>query len=210
MFPIMRPILVLVLLCPLAAAAEVYRWVDEQGVAHYSDQPVYGAEPADLPKLTTMEPPPKMPDVTPERGDRQQKTPLRLTLPQPETTFRDARGLVPVAVALEGGLGPNQALRYFLDGRPVVAATRETAVTFQGVNRGAHQISVALVTAGEVGARTAPVTVYLLPPTALTPLTQTAPNPPSEQPAGAPTVAPAGRVGASPAAPRFNTVVPSP
>jgi len=43
----MRPLLVLtaaLVLAPLAAQADVYRWVDTGGEVHYSDRPVEGAE----------------------------------------------------------------------------------------------------------------------------------------------------------------------
>ena len=40
-----RPILLLVgLLASAAAVAEVYKWIDEDGVVHSSDQPHPGAE----------------------------------------------------------------------------------------------------------------------------------------------------------------------
>jgi hypothetical protein len=53
----MRPILILGLalaLAPIAAQADVYRWVDANGQEHYSDQPVEGAE---LIRTTNPRPP---------------------------------------------------------------------------------------------------------------------------------------------------------
>ncbi len=53
----MRPALVFSLalaLAPLAAQADVYRWVDSSGQEHYSDQPVEGAE---LIRTTNPRPP---------------------------------------------------------------------------------------------------------------------------------------------------------
>ena len=56
MVPPMRALaLMLALIFALPAAAEVYRWVDENGVVHYTDKPpAPGAEPAKLPKLQKM------------------------------------------------------------------------------------------------------------------------------------------------------------
>lgn len=53
----MRPLVPLalaLLLTPLAAQADVYRWVDSNGQEHYSDQPVEGAE---LIRTTAPRPP---------------------------------------------------------------------------------------------------------------------------------------------------------
>jgi len=47
------------LVCTQVASAEVYKWVDEQGQAHYTDQPVgitSGASPVDLPVNTYTAP----------------------------------------------------------------------------------------------------------------------------------------------------------
>lgn len=43
-----RIVLLMVLVLPAAATADVYRWVDDQGVAHYSDQPTGDAQAVDI------------------------------------------------------------------------------------------------------------------------------------------------------------------
>lgn len=61
----MRPAVVISLalaLAPLAAQADVYRWVDANGQEHYSDQPVEGAE-----LIRTTNPRPQVPSSTPPR-----------------------------------------------------------------------------------------------------------------------------------------------
>ena len=42
------------LLTGLSAFAEVFRWVDEDGVVHFSDRPHEGAETVELPKAQTF------------------------------------------------------------------------------------------------------------------------------------------------------------
>ena len=44
------------LLCSLALAATVYRWVDEQGIVHYSDQPHANAEKLHVNAAQTYKP----------------------------------------------------------------------------------------------------------------------------------------------------------
>lgn len=43
-----HPIIFTLMLCVPAASADVYRWVDEQGVVHYSDRPPESAQPEKL------------------------------------------------------------------------------------------------------------------------------------------------------------------
>ena len=60
-----RIVLLSLALLPLAAAAQMYKWVDEKGVTHFSENP-----PADGTKATTVEPrvtPPSGP-VAPPKG----------------------------------------------------------------------------------------------------------------------------------------------
>lgn len=44
----MRGLLLLILLLPALAAAEIYRWTDEQGRVHFGQRPVAGAEPVQV------------------------------------------------------------------------------------------------------------------------------------------------------------------
>lgn len=44
-----RYLLMIILFCPLAAAADAFRWVDENGQVHFGDRPPGQAERLDLP-----------------------------------------------------------------------------------------------------------------------------------------------------------------
>lgn len=192
-------------IAPLIASGAIYRWVDAQGVIHYGDHPVPGAKTPDLPKLTEIEAPPPPPEPRPGKQPREQPAAASLTVvsPAPGQTFQDASAPVAMRVHLATPLGPGQALRYLLDGQPVGQPTRDTQALLHSVARGRHQVGAVIVAGGQVVARAPPVTIYMSPPSALSPLTESAPD--QQQPAGAPVVPPANRAGGALAAPRFDT-----
>ncbi|MBI3171227.1 MAG: DUF4124 domain-containing protein, partial [Hydrocarboniphaga effusa] len=114
----------LLFLAAASASAEVYKWVDEKGVVHYTDQPPsQNARPAKLPPLQTYKEgtKPKLDrQASPDNGARQPvmaSPALKISSPAPEETFRgDAQGQVPVSVQMTPALGDAQFLIYHLDG----------------------------------------------------------------------------------------------
>lgn len=186
---------------PLAGAGAIYRWVDDAGVTHYSDRPAPGARLADLPALSSSKAGPT-PEPAPQSADPAVPS-LAITSPAPGATFHDASRRVPVTVIVGPELAAGQQLRYYLDGRPLGEAGRQTSLVLTGVPRGEHRVTVAVVAGDQELARAPAVTFYMSPPSALTPLTETAPD--DQQPAGAPVAPPTNRVDAVGAAPRFDT-----
>src|SRR5699024_1035808 len=115
-------VLVVAALCcvGLLAQARVYTWVDAQGVRHYSDQPL--AQQARVVDLGAMQ------SAAAAATGRQPRTHMstapaaqRLTVlrPEPGADLESTQGLVAIAVDIDGGLGTNEELVYFLDGRTV-------------------------------------------------------------------------------------------
>ena len=114
---------ILLVLCLLAAtgaaAQEAYRWVDDDGVVHYSDTPVEGAERILLPA----------PNVAATRQPTRQSTPatsgaqqdedaaegpfrydsIEIVSPGAEETLWNIEGVLNVSVALQPGLQPGLA-----------------------------------------------------------------------------------------------------
>lgn len=203
------PALICCLLFVGAANAEIYKWVDAQGVVHYSDNPVSDAKPAQLPHLQSMDRREiAAPRATPAPAQESLSLGVDIAVVQPQShqTFRDGRGLVLAQVTIKPALTAEQQLIYYLDDQPATAApTRNTSLQLQGVERGAHQLSVAVVSDGQEISRSAPVTFYMKQPSALAPVSQNTPSQPSQQPAGAATAPPTTRAPGSLAAPRFNT-----
>lgn len=164
-------IAIAVLLTGLSAHAEVYRWVDEQGVVHYGDRPPKeGVAPVQLPPLQTYSPGEvrraTAPAVTPEPAAPTRPS-IRVTSPAQDETIRN--GGTTVSMTVEATLADGQGLVYYLDGaaqNPVPTAS--TAWLFENVERGEHQLGAAVVGAdGRELARAAPVTVHMKPPIVL-------------------------------------------
>lgn len=154
---------------PPAQQSQVYKWVDEQGVVHYTDKPPSdGAQPAKLPALQTYKEgtnpnlrkfdKPNAPATT--EGSAQ----IDIVTPAHDETFRERT--VPVAVMVTPQLKAGQKLIYLLDGVPASAPTTQTSYALTEVDRGMHTVSVTVVDeAGNQYGSSAPVTVHVKPPT---------------------------------------------
>lgn len=200
--------------------AEIYTWVDAQGVRHYSDNARGGkAERAELPGIQSMAGDPDALEKLRAQQDASKQTSdtdarsrePRLVEPISDATFRDAGGIVPVAVAFEdgGGLRDGEQLTYYLDGSPIPQSpTDQTRLKLGQVARGRHTLSVALLYRGREIRRTPPVTFHMKPPSAISPINRPGGDGEGENTPdtpGATTAPPATSSGGAPAAPRFNT-----
>jgi len=170
----MRTLILLVLvLFAASASAEVYRWVDSQGVVHYTDKPPNKtARPVELPPLQTFKPAPLPDDAlsnlsTPEQDKAKRPEPPKpvIVAPRDKATIRDAQRLVSVQV--NAALAPGDGLLYYVDGKAQNdRPTRSTHYQLHGIERGTHRLVVALVDAdGKTIEMSAPVTIYMKPPT---------------------------------------------
>lgn len=103
-----------------AGAAELWRWKDADGVVHYSDRPVEGAERMDVlskqkstgeftPETQKPPPPPPAAEVAFTR--------CAVTSPANDQVFNNIR-TVEVTVAVEPGLRGDYSLQVLLNGRP--------------------------------------------------------------------------------------------
>lgn len=160
----------------LPAQAEIYRWVDDKNVVHFTDKPpTKDAKPVELPQLQTYNPA----AVTPSAADsgaagkaagetdtatRPKPQAIRIVSPAADETFREVDSKISVVV--EASPGPGQGLIYYLDGAAQnKAGTPSTGWLLERLERGAHTISAALVGAdGREISRTPTVTIYMMPP----------------------------------------------
>jgi hypothetical protein len=166
----MRLLLATVLLgaVPIASAATLYKWVDDQGVVHYSDQPEPGAEkikvkPAQTfkggtPRVTTA-------PSTASPPTAAQVSHLAIESPTPEQVFINQTGVAVVA-DVQPGLQAGQQVVFLLDGTPVEGLGPEsTSVTLDQVPRGSHNVAVQVLDErGRVVATSSPVTFYVREP----------------------------------------------
>jgi len=160
----------LLLVLPPAAGADVYRWVDDSGVVHYSDEPRGDAERIELPEPPTVQLPSPAPQgarTDEAEADAADEAPeyrrLAITSPGQEQTIQSAPGEVPVRIALEPRLREGHRIALLLDGEPVAQSPVDRLqLTLAPVDRGTHTLRARVVDGQDrVLARSRPVTFYL-------------------------------------------------
>lgn len=148
----MRSALVLLaLLASVAMAAdEVWRWVDADGITHYSDRPVPGAEKVDLRVQTYKAPERPASRPTPQPAGVEEPTPdyrnFEIWKPAQDEAIVNTAGAVSVRVRLDPGLAGTHAIYLYLDGKRIDDQPLD-ALDFQlsEVPRGTHSLT-AMVT----------------------------------------------------------------
>jgi hypothetical protein len=152
----LRTILAVVgLLAAVSAFAEAYKWVDEDGVTHYSDVPREGAEVIELSEYSRT------------TGARLYRAPLRsadsdtagtaaapadepfeyeslsVASPGPEETLWNIEGVLNVSLALSPGLQSGHQVRVYFDGQPRMVSG--TSFQIDEVWRGVHNIQAEVI-----------------------------------------------------------------
>ncbi len=121
-----RHILVLAALFFSADAfAQAYRWVDENGVVHYSDRPQEGAEEFQLPESDASTRTPRTPatprtrssDPQPQQPDEGYSS-ISFVSPDNEETLWNIGGVLNVQLAVTPRLRPGHKVRVYFDGEP--------------------------------------------------------------------------------------------
>jgi len=137
------------LVAAAATAQEAYRWVDEDGIVHYSDRPEDGAEAILLPRpnvATTR--PLRQPEAQPQEEQTDEAAATRyesieIVSPSAEETLWNLEGVLNVTVALKPALQPGHQLRVYFDGQ--MQSASGTSFQLQEVWRGVHNIQVEVV-----------------------------------------------------------------
>lgn len=160
------------LLLASPAGAQIYSWTDAEGNLVYSDQPRPGASPVELGPTNVIEPPPT---ATPSRSSQPPDRPhhtnfyreLSISSPAHDSNIRSNEGELTLIVQTDPPLSSSHLLRVSIDdalsdvGVPGNGAAVHQ-LTVRNIDRGTHQIAVAVVNArGEELQRSTPVTVHL-------------------------------------------------
>ena len=162
-----RPILLFVgLLAASAALAQAYRWVDEDGVVHYSDRPEPGAEQVDLPTANstamrrTAQPAGDSGDDTEGPAGAFRYESISVASPAAEETLWNIEGVLNVSVAVTPAMRPGHQMRVYFDGEPRMVTS--SSFTIEEVWRGVHNIQVEILDeAGELMIRSRPNRFYV-------------------------------------------------
>jgi hypothetical protein len=137
--------------------AQAYRWVDADGVVHFSDKPGPGAERIELPSSDTnavqrrpVTPSTRSSTPSPEPVSNQAAfsyESVAVASPAAEETLWNIAPNLNVSVDLQPGLQPGHQIRVFFDGEPR-GTFRSTSFQLDEVWRGAHNIQVEVLDQG--------------------------------------------------------------
>ena len=149
-----RPIFFLVglLAASMAMADGAYRWVDEDGVVHYSDVPQEGAEIVNISEYSRatgarIGPQTSRTDDDEQAEDSQQPfryESLSVANPGPEETLWNIEGVLDVSLALTPGLQEGHQVRVYFDGGEPTTVTG-SSFQIENVYRGVHNIQAEVV-----------------------------------------------------------------
>lgn len=140
-----RRLFTLILLAsPALALATIYKWVDENGVVHYSDQPHTDAEKVHLNAPQTYKaqhytPSPDGPPPDPSQHAAV-TTSCAIASPGDQETMQNT-DTVPVSLQIDPAPTGNTQVSIMLDGRAVATAAGQQQFTLTGVDRGQHSIT---------------------------------------------------------------------
>ena len=149
-----RPIfLALALLVAATASADVWRWVDDDGVVHFSDTPREGAERVDVSDSARTTGARVFRDSGPTSGDDPATTEeaafsydsFSITSPGAEETLWNIEGTLNVSLSLSPGLQPGHQVRVYFNGEPKMVFG--TSFSIDEVYRGVHNIQAEVIDA---------------------------------------------------------------
>jgi len=178
----------LLLLCalPVAAATEIWRWVDANGVVHFSDQRVPGAERVTIDARTgapvaVAAPAPRAPE-RPASSTARPEPPFRYTqcsiaLPEADQTLNFGEPAV-VSLDVRPRLRDGHRVRAQLNGDAVAGwATGSLGHTLNDLPRGSYTIAVQITSNdGRVQCTAQPVTFHVRQSSLLSPGRRQAPR----------------------------------
>jgi len=134
------------LLAAAAASADVWRWVDDEGVVHFSDTPRAGAELVDVSESRQSTGAQIYRNTAPAGTDDEEQAEeqpfkydsLTISSPGAEETLWNIEGTLSVSLALSPGLQSGHRVRVYHNGEAQMV--NSTSFTLNEVWRGTHNI----------------------------------------------------------------------
>jgi hypothetical protein len=186
----------------VAQSQEIYRWVDKNGVVHYSDQP----DSPNAVLINVIEPNAyEAPDQAADGGagdtsgepeeDERAASPyasLSITSPTPDQVFFGADAVVNVSADLQGTLQPDHTVVFFLNGDRKQVDGLST--DYSGLARGTYSVRVSIMDgAGRPVIMSQQTSFHVRQPSMNSPQSPTAPpRPKPPKPVPKPTPRPSG------------------
>jgi len=145
-----RWLAIALLAATLPAVAQIYTYVDAEGNRVFTDRPTgQAAEQVRLKPANSMPAPPAPASRTAEPAPAKKAEvvayQLRILSPATDETIRNNAGSVNVTLQSEPALQPGHAYQLLLDEQPFGAPATQPSMELSNVDRGTHQLAVAVV-----------------------------------------------------------------
>lgn len=133
-----------------ASASTVWKWVDDQGVTHYSDQPVPGATRIEVRSgnIAESSQPSAAAPAEPAANAAAAFAKYRdfeIYRPENDQVFPNTVGQVNVEIRINPAVQPLHTLNLYLDGKIVTGFPRNaTSYALAGVERGTHNVTATI------------------------------------------------------------------
>lgn len=155
----------LVMVCTMAQAT-VYKWVDENGNVHYSDEPTKNAEVVELKENThnkiIIPRAISSSSASDNQGEDAIEYKVSITSPSEEDTIRDNDGKISISARITPEAPKSALYTLYMDGNKIGDAQRSSIFQLEDINRGEHRFVVKMITqVGKVLASSSPRTVFL-------------------------------------------------
>ncbi len=146
---------------------EIFTWLDEKGVRHFSDTPQKGAEVTVLPNVKVNTSTPALNHrasfALNELPEHTQQKPLSLKIlePQHDMVIRSNHGIITVQLKSNRPLESTEQFQLLLDGKPYGTPQHNLDWRLNNIDRGTHILAVQTIRNGKLIASTIPITVHL-------------------------------------------------
>jgi hypothetical protein len=155
-----------------APAAVVYKWVDADGVVHFSDQPVPGAEKIFTSGGSTRgilsQPAPSSVGLDRPKPPSKVIQHVAITSPAPGQTFTGGQQ-VSASLSAEPALAPNQTVTWTLNGAPVGEDSNATELSLPDLARGTYTLGATVSDPSGQSISADPVTFNVMRPSVMSP-----------------------------------------
>jgi len=160
-------IITISLLLAADVSAELYKWIDQDGITHYTDKrPDDAAQQQELSGYLARISNKKEPKVI------ESETPypdFSITSPAQGETVRNAEAEMDIAIQIDPPLTEKHFLQVYLDGLEVGEQTKSTELRLQQVRKGTHRLQARIIDeSGQTISTTPEVTFQFREPADLT------------------------------------------
>jgi hypothetical protein len=142
-----KTIFLILIMLPFVVWADIYMWNDKNGVAHFSETPVPGAQRAQLENIQTYAAPILPVDKAPNSTANIKPNYKDLRIIQPadqQTILNNKQGDITIKIAVQPKLQNNHKFQLLLDGK-VLLVQKQAVFKLNNIDRGTHTLQMQVI-----------------------------------------------------------------